>query len=113
MNETYHGEKLSSGEIDFLNDVEKIQGITFPKIITLQSEKSFTNHDGKKETYMQNHYGYTVKNGTIVGLNLIPHDRDRETLKSIDPGVPLINLPESIGNLGNLTRIFLAIMVGK
>jgi len=106
MNETYHNEKLSFGEIDFLNDVEKIQGKPIPKISSLQSEKSFIDN-GKKKTYMQNHYGYTVKNGTINGLNLIPHDRDRETLKSIDLGVPLINLPESIGNLGNLKRIFL------
>jgi Leucine-rich repeat (LRR) protein len=107
MIENYHGAKLSSGEIKFLNDVEKIQGKPFPKISTLQSEKSFIDRDGKKVAYMQNHYGYTVKKGRINGLNLIPHDRDRETSKSIDPGVPLINLPESIGNLGNLTHIFL------
>ena len=91
---------LPPKEISFLKDLERISG-EFLKGVDVLFEEKAQNDDDDQEFKKIHKRGYVVNDGHIVGLSL--RTRFQTGLfKYKDIGKPLLELPDTIGNLKKL-----------
>jgi len=92
---------LPPKEICFLKDLERVNGEILQEVDFLFEDKAPTDDEADQEFNIIHKRGYTIKNGHIVGLSLRTHFQTG-LIKYQDIGEPLLELPDTIGNLKEL-----------